>query len=411
MIIFGHSFGGKVIYSALSDSLVERAARMRGNKALGKELSYYTANSFGDLVVLVNPAFEGTLYEPLHHIATNRCYKENQRPVMMIVTSTADSATRLAFPPGRAVSTIWETTTSDEQAEANLHTVGHLDRYTTHTLSLGENVESQFDPPFKNKNSKCICEYLQSTKDFVQNEDNNKLNKEITLIGTLLKEVSSYRKKDVYKKAVSEEIKNIRSTRKSKKETEKGIVTSEDLENEIKFLETIKESATKPFAELLDRRIKDIAVKKTELDQRDQREAERHQGYVISGRFEKAAEKIELENKSKSITEEKSKIKIPYDELELEWQGDYAYNVPYMIVSTNGKIIPDHNQIHGEHFINFLHHFVARHINAKVTFPEQCFNQGIDQTCSLWSKESCQVSCLRDKDGKKISCSGRLPPQ
>ena len=136
-LIAGHSFGGKVVYSAIKGQLVANATRMeRANNGL----TYPTATGFGDLVVLVNPAFEGSLHEPLHDAAANRCFPEAQQPALLIVTSETDYATRMAFPIGRWFNTRFQALSArrsdPEQSEAIVKTVGHLDRYRTHTLSL-----------------------------------------------------------------------------------------------------------------------------------------------------------------------------------------------------------------------------------------------------------------------------------
>ncbi len=179
LIISGHSFGGQVIYSALSHSLLERAARMRCEKLertkenlmicpRGKEIKHSIANSFGDLVVLVNPAFEGTIYEPLYHVATNRCYSPKQRPAMLIVTSEADQATKTAFPLGRWFSTLFETTQSRkfqiEQKDTILDTVGHLNRYRTHELKLTS--KDYWKAPPEAEKQKCGCPFLKETAEY-----------------------------------------------------------------------------------------------------------------------------------------------------------------------------------------------------------------------------------------------------
>lgn len=157
LIITGHSFGGLVVYSALSHALMERAARTTTDT---NDTRYDEAKSFGDFVMLVNPAFEGSLYEPLFHIATNRCYGKTQQPVMMIVTSDADSATRVAFPIGRGLSTIFQHAKSPAQRESILKTIGHDPRYVTHDLTdesdSGEEAKVVDD-------SKCGCPYLEPT--------------------------------------------------------------------------------------------------------------------------------------------------------------------------------------------------------------------------------------------------------
>lgn len=163
LVVTGHSFGGQVIYSALSNRLVERATLIEREKD-GKSIEYGIAKGVGDLVVLINPAFEGSLYEPLHHAATNRCYRATQRPVMLIVTSEADDATKNAFPLGRRVNTLLTRAGAHEgQREAIVKTVGHLDRYRTHTLALTGVDKSEVAEGEK----KCGCPWLRPTSDFI----------------------------------------------------------------------------------------------------------------------------------------------------------------------------------------------------------------------------------------------------
>lgn len=175
LIVAGHSFGGAVIYSALSHALMEQASitnrfdapdcrqiHRRKTRPDGV-LCYDTATSFGDVVVLVNPAFEGTAYEPLFHVATNRCYPPWQRPVMLTVTSEGDDATGIAFPLGRKVSTLFEHRGSPAQGDSIVKTVGHAARYETHRLKWkGETPPEQREQ----KHQSCSCPYLDSTEDF-----------------------------------------------------------------------------------------------------------------------------------------------------------------------------------------------------------------------------------------------------
>ena len=127
LLTIGHSFGGLITYNALSSELLRSAARAdTGNHA----------TRLGDLVVIVNPAFEGTRYEPLH-VAGQRppAYAAKQLPVVIVATSRADLATGLAFPAARVFSTLFETQSWDQWL-AGLSTVGHSDRYTTHQLAV-----------------------------------------------------------------------------------------------------------------------------------------------------------------------------------------------------------------------------------------------------------------------------------
>ncbi|MCW2240560.1 hypothetical protein [Azospirillum canadense] len=139
LIVVGHSFGGYLVYTALHSQILERATRLRID---GEEAYYGIAQSFGDFVLLVNPAFEGSIYEPIHNFAVNRCYSPKQRPVMMIVTSEGDWATGIAFPIGRLY-TFTQSAPQDGERETVLKAVGHLNRYRTHHLRIQRTENDQ----------------------------------------------------------------------------------------------------------------------------------------------------------------------------------------------------------------------------------------------------------------------------
>ncbi len=143
LVVVGHSFGGAVVYSSLSQILMNRFVETRGPQGLVSDVI-----GFGDLVVLINPAFEAARFTPLSDMANaRRSYFKSQLPVMVILTSEADKATKYAFPVGRGFSTLFEThrkterpnpvtgeaVTLDQQA-ANMTAVGHYAPYRTHTL-------------------------------------------------------------------------------------------------------------------------------------------------------------------------------------------------------------------------------------------------------------------------------------
>ncbi len=138
-LILGHSFGSLAIYNAISESLIDSVS--------GSEL---ISSSYADLVVLINPAFEGARFEPLYQASLNRMkrspYISTQDPVLVLVTGTSDYATKYAFPIGRFFSTLFQDNSpeskdgneigrrADEERSANRRTVGHIPRYMTHYL-------------------------------------------------------------------------------------------------------------------------------------------------------------------------------------------------------------------------------------------------------------------------------------
>jgi hypothetical protein len=141
LMVVGHSFGGAVVYNATTQTLASRFIDSRAGK------SYIdTAKGFGDLVVLLNPAFEALRYAPSYDLAQARCsYFDNQVPRLVILTSEADYATKLAFPAGQTFSTFFETHDTIErndckyslildEGEADRNAVGHYLPLISHTL-------------------------------------------------------------------------------------------------------------------------------------------------------------------------------------------------------------------------------------------------------------------------------------
>jgi len=169
LITVGHSFGGLIVYSAIAQSLVNSGLDDRDKPAT----TY--VKGFGDLVVLVNPAVEAARYEPVYSVAQARKeYPRRQPPVFVAVTSSDDMATRMAFPAGRTLSSVSESYsgsakaeqsgyqyTKDEEKQADRLTIGHMDRYQTHTLRpLGDAAVRK---P-RNKTPPCTCPYVEDIK-------------------------------------------------------------------------------------------------------------------------------------------------------------------------------------------------------------------------------------------------------
>ena len=129
LLTIGHSFGGLITFEALANDFVRAAARNTGEDYVSR---------IGDLVVIVNPAVEGARYEPLM-VAGQRMgrLRENQLPVAIVATSSADWATKHTFRWAREVSTFFERT-EGPQWDAIVKAIGHNERYTTHELSACE---------------------------------------------------------------------------------------------------------------------------------------------------------------------------------------------------------------------------------------------------------------------------------
>lgn len=148
-VVLGHSFGGAVVYTAITQILASRFVDSQAGKTRTD-----TAKGFGDLVVLLNPAFEALQYAPFYDLAQARCsYFENQMPRLVILTSEADNATKLSFPIGRFFSTFFETHETIErndckhpitldEGEADRTTAGHYWPLISHTLKSAPEAKS-----------------------------------------------------------------------------------------------------------------------------------------------------------------------------------------------------------------------------------------------------------------------------
>jgi hypothetical protein len=138
LVIVGHSFGGLIVFNALAQSLIRSAI----------DTSDIT-KVFADLILLVNPAFEGVRYLPIHDLVREQFgdietalgsaqlpQNDPGVPTFASVTSVGDWATGWAFPVGMALTWLRERTRGKDERKALTHTMGHIDKMCTHVLSM-----------------------------------------------------------------------------------------------------------------------------------------------------------------------------------------------------------------------------------------------------------------------------------
>jgi hypothetical protein len=190
LVVVGHSFGGAVVYSALSQILVERLVRPESRTDTSG-----TVEGFGNLVVLINPAFEAQLYSSLGDLSTEKDrYEHSQLPVLVEMTSEADTATGFWFPLGRRFSTLFEKehvvertngatkhTEQIDQKELNLRTVGHFEPYRTHDLRPRASAAPPVTPRSR----------VQSFANVAEDWESDGPGKEIQFPGTVLTRTGS----------------------------------------------------------------------------------------------------------------------------------------------------------------------------------------------------------------------------
>jgi hypothetical protein len=134
-VTVGHSFGGALVYSAVEALEVSEYKTKHG-------VGYPSCNGgpkpvrqgIGDLVILVNPAFEAYRYRAFaNDLEAAGGYSAEQRPVLLTVASTADNAVGKAFPAGRFLWLLWHPAAWSDGG-AQITGLGHYAPYTTHQL-------------------------------------------------------------------------------------------------------------------------------------------------------------------------------------------------------------------------------------------------------------------------------------
>lgn len=125
VVAIGHSFGARILFSSVSSSMLHDS-QMKHPGSVGGIYGRISAAS--DLTILVNPAFEASRYTAVDDIRRPlETFDLLQQPVLLIVSTSGDYATRFAFPAGQIVSGRWH--------ERERSTVGNHPRFYTHVLS------------------------------------------------------------------------------------------------------------------------------------------------------------------------------------------------------------------------------------------------------------------------------------
>lgn len=181
LVAVGHSFGGAVMHTALAQILENRFVQTAGPAGQKSDVE-----GFGNLVVLINSAFEANLFTPMSDMAAERTYFSSQLPVVLVLTSEADGATRYAFPIGRWFSTIFEKahdrqrrnavtgeTETISARDANVRAVGHFKPYRTHRLyPKTERIREELKTPSA---ADSIRMFKRSRADWASDEPGSKI--------------------------------------------------------------------------------------------------------------------------------------------------------------------------------------------------------------------------------------------
>lgn len=146
LVLVGHSFGAAVTYASVSHSLMDQIiddpkdASQDGGETRNRRKRW-------DMVVLVNAAFEAMQVRPHFELARSRRYLQNQLPHLILITSQADWATRIAFPLGRFFRSTLNKYADPESDDLYETAIGHYIPYVTHQLSAEDDCRRFLQGP------------------------------------------------------------------------------------------------------------------------------------------------------------------------------------------------------------------------------------------------------------------------
>jgi hypothetical protein len=135
LVIVGHSFGAQVVFAALGDVLKQRISAEIDVDQMGTTADVLQKiDGFGDLVVLVNPAVEASVYESISGMVRDKRFPEEQPPVMLTLSSEADWPNRWPFSYGRKLGVGHEPIGRRGQFGMKTHAIGNVESQVTHCL-------------------------------------------------------------------------------------------------------------------------------------------------------------------------------------------------------------------------------------------------------------------------------------
>jgi hypothetical protein len=127
-IMIGHSFGARILYTATSQVLIDEVQRRHPGYV---NASYGVIEGPADLILLLNPAFEASVFTAMHSVRRPDSKQwegidPRQRPLLLVIATENDSATGRLFPLGQRL----EFARRDRQRQ----TLGNYEEYVTHCL-------------------------------------------------------------------------------------------------------------------------------------------------------------------------------------------------------------------------------------------------------------------------------------
>jgi hypothetical protein len=148
LVSLGHSFGGQVLFKVVAGTLEKElieATRFSAGSSAAKTTLTEPLQGFGDLTVLVNPAFEALQYHRIDQLNAQLQYPRLQTPLLLVLSAENDLARKLAFPLGRWVDGLIGPPFRRDQKELWTTALGEYEPQRTHEIAI-VSTPSTFDP-------------------------------------------------------------------------------------------------------------------------------------------------------------------------------------------------------------------------------------------------------------------------
>ena len=124
LILIGHSFGARILQAATSQSFLYALQQARPHRF---DASYGIIRGVADAVILLNPAFEATMYRNIDDVRHDGgSFSPEQTPLLITIATTNDSATKYAYPVGQWL--------AQRASPPEMTTLGNYRPYATHSL-------------------------------------------------------------------------------------------------------------------------------------------------------------------------------------------------------------------------------------------------------------------------------------
>lgn len=124
IVFVGHSFGARILFSAINQHLIYTLTQAHPQTSGG---TYKAVKGPADLVLLLNPALEASSYITFESVRRPKeKFAPYQKPVFVTISTDNDGATSYLFPLGQYIGML--------RHPRDLSTIGNYQPYFTHRL-------------------------------------------------------------------------------------------------------------------------------------------------------------------------------------------------------------------------------------------------------------------------------------